>query len=590
MIEPESSSKGITGQETTATGIRLIREALPPRWKLYALSVICMLGVAGFTGALAYSTRLIVNDVFVAGDAKAAYSVALLVVAVAFGKAFSVYANAVVKTVFKRSVISHYQKLTFRRLVLQETRFFADTHASMQMAQLKLFGNACGSTVVGVTNTMFTDIMTVTVLFGVMFFQDPLMTLLCSMILPVIFLTVTLLSRRVRELASAERALDGAYFAVGAETFEGIKTVKVYGLESKSVGRFEGAVTALEDRMLSIARITSATSPLMEFLGGIVIGLFVIYAAWQTMTFGKTPGEFTAFITAFLMAYQPASRLSKVWVDIQKSLVHTGRMYKILDRPIPLQSNGAEVLAPGENSISFEDVSFEYEKGAPALRNVSVDIKAGEKVAIIGRSGSGKSTLIDLVLRFYDPTSGTIRIGGYNATDISNESMRASTALISQDVFLFDSTILENIRDGNAGASDEDVERAARRAALTETLDNMPAGLQTVVGPNGSALSGGQKQRIGIARALVKNADICVFDEATSALDVETEQQVLESVTKELENKTVLFVTHRPATLDYVDRILLLDDGRLVSIGTKEELESGSEQYRALLNIAMKGS
>ncbi|WP_299147094.1 ATP-binding cassette domain-containing protein [uncultured Tateyamaria sp.] len=225
-----------------------------------------------------------------------------------------------------------------------------------------------------------------------------------------------------------------------------------------------------------------------------------------------------------------------------------------------------------------------------ALRNVSFDIKAGEKVAIIGRSGSGKSTLIDLVPRFHDPTGGTIRIGGYNASDISNESMRAATALISQDVFLFDSTILENIRDGNAGASDEDVERAARRAALTETLGNMPAGLQTVVGPNGSSLSGGQKQRIGIARALVKDADICVFDEATSALDVETEKQVLENVTKELDHKTVLFVTHRPATLDYVDRILLLDEGRLVSIGTKKELETGSEQYRALLNIAMKES
>lgn len=547
-----------------------------------------MLGVAGFTGGLAYSTRLIVNDVFVSEDATAAYYVALTVICVTLGKTASQYANAIVKILFKRSVASSYQKLTFRHMIEKDVRYFSNRHASTLMAQLKLFGDACGRTVVGITNTMLTDILTVLALFGVMFFQDPLMTIFSSTILPVIFLTVSSLSKRVRKLANAERTLDGAYFAVGAETFQGIKTVKSYGLEQKSVEKFDAAVDALEERMLGIARVTSATSPLMEMLGGIVLGLFVIYAAWQTVTFGKTPGEFTAFITAFLLAYQPASRLSKVWVEIQKSLIHVDRMYRIMDQPSRLRSNGTLALTREENSLSFDDVSFEYKAGAPALQNVSFDILAGEKVAIIGRSGAGKSTLIDLVLRFYDPTSGSIQIGGHDALDISDDAMRSAIALISQDIFLFDGTILENIRDGNFGASDLEVEDAVHRAALTEMLENLPNGLQTVVGPNGSSLSGGQKQRIGIARALVKNASIYVFDEATSALDVENERHMLDRVTLDLKHQTILFVTHRPATLDYIDRILLFEEGQLVASGTKDELESGSEQYRTLLNIAFK--
>jgi ABC-type multidrug transport system fused ATPase/permease subunit len=422
----------------------------------------------------------------------------------------------------------------------------------------------------------------------VMILQDPLMSLATAILFPLIFLLVGYLSRRIRAVASTETELTGLFFSIGSEAFQGIKTVKSYQLEEKSIGRFEDAVNRLQERLLGFAKITAATIPIMEAIGGVVIGLFVIYAAWQTITQGQTPGEFTAFITAFLMAYQPAERLSKTWVDLQKSLVHVGRMYTLLDAPLRQRDTGTRTLDAVSPTLDFANVVFEYTQDAAALGGVTFEIAAGERIAIVGRSGAGKSTLIDLILRFYDPTEGRVLIGGIDLREVTQKSLRQSIALISQDVFLFDGTIRDNIRDGNPDATDAEIEEAARRAQLESVLTALPAGLDSPVGPNGSNLSGGQKQRVGIARALAKNAKIYIFDEATSALDVENERLIMETVVRELQGATVLFVTHRPSTLNYVDRVLMLDAGQIVAFDSHEALERENERYQTLFNLAMR--
>jgi len=572
----------MSAPEARAHGKRLLSEAMRPRWKLYALSVICMIGVAAFTAALAYSTRLIVNDVFVAEDTSAAYYVAALVIGVSIGKSFFEYVNAVIAAVFRRSIIASYQKLLFRKILVKDVRQFAGKHASMQMAQIRLFGDACGRTVVGATNKLLMDTLVLLSLLAVMLMQDALMTLCSAIIFPLIFFIVSSLSKKVRSAAGAETELAGAYFAVGSEAFEGIKTVKSYGLEKKSVSKFEEAINKLEERLLGIAKITSATVPLMELLGGLVIGSFVVYASWQTITNGKTPGEFTAFITAFLMAYQPAERLSKTWVELQKSLVHVGRMFDILDEPPTQQKDGTQTLANVKPALKFDAVSFVYNAKNKALDAVDFELSPGDWVAVVGQSGAGKSTLIDLVQRFYDPQDGTVSIGGIDLRDVHQEALRDSIALISQDVFLFDGTIAENIRDGNPDATDAEIEKAALNAQLGDFLDTLPQGLNTSVGPNGKGLSGGQKQRVGIARALAKNAMIYIFDEATSALDGENERKILEMLKREMSDTTILFVTHRPTTLDYVGKVMLLDKGVMAALDTPENVRKNSAQYRAL--------
>ena len=568
------------------SGRRLLSDMLARNWKLLACSILFLIGVSIFTAALAASTRLIVNDVFVAENADAAIRVAGIVVSVAFCKALFQYANTVSQIMLTRSVSVSIQKRLYARVIHQDVAGFIGMHANDLMAKIRLYGVSAGNAFVIITNRMLTEALTMIALFGVMFYQDVWMTLLCTLILPLIFGLVSYLSRKVRAISAEEATLSGRYFALGSEALSGIKTVKSYSLEQKSIQRFYSAVDQLENRIFSIVRISSVTGPLMEFLGGLVIGAFVVYAAWQTITNGKTPGEFTAFITAFLMAYEPAKKISKYWVELQKSLVQTGNLYEILDAENALNERGIIGNLDGSSVLRFSDVSYTHDGSTNVLQNISLSISPGEFVAVVGKSGSGKSTLIDLIMRFYDPASGNVSLGGHDLRDISRQSLKQFIALVSQDVFLFDGTIRENINDGNASASVEQIMKAIQFASLHDVILDLPNGIETHVGANGTNLSGGQKQRVGIARARVKNASLYIFDEATSALDAENERKILANLSQVKGNATILFVTHRATALEFADRVLFLDSGEIVGFDTYRELLNSNEKFRLLFTDA----
>ena len=568
------------------SGRRLLSDMLARNWKLLACSILFLIGVSIFTAALAASTRLIVNDVFVAENADAAIRVAGIVVSVAFCKALFQYANTVSQIMLTRSVSVSIQKRLYARVIHQDVAGFIGMHANDLMAKIRLYGVSAGNAFVIITNRMLTEALTMIALFGVMFYQDVWMTLLCTLILPLIFGLVSYLSRKVRAISAEEATLSGRYFALGSEALSGIKTVKSYSLEQKSIQRFYSAVDQLENRIFSIVRISSVTGPLMEFLGGLVIGAFVVYAAWQTITNGKTPGEFTAFITAFLMAYEPAKKISKYWVELQKSLVQTGNLYEILDAENALNERGIIGNLDGSSVLRFSDVSYTHDGSTNILQNISLSISPGEFVAVVGKSGSGKSTLIDLIMRFYDPASGNVSLGGHDLRDISRQSLKQFIALVSQDVFLFDGTIRDNINDGNASASVEQIMKAIQFASLHDVILDLPNGIETHVGANGTNLSGGQKQRVGIARARVKNASLYIFDEATSALDAENERKILTNLSQLKGNATILFVTHRATALEFADRVLFLDSGEIAGFATYRELLNSNEKFKLLFTDA----
>jgi len=574
-----------TGNDALQTAKRLVKETIPKRKKIITASILCMVGVSFFTAALAYTTKLIVNDVFVAKDAGAAIEVAIIVIVVSFSKSLFHYGNAVLQTVLNRSISSSYQKEAFEKTLRREISFFNGKHASDHMAQIRLYGMAAGQSVTALCSRFLTEVLTLIALFSVMFLQDALMTLYSILIIPLIFGLVSFLSRKIRKVAKEETDLSGHYFAAGSEALAGVRTVKSYNLERKSIDKFNSSVDALEDRIFGISKVTAATHPIMEFLGGLVLGVFVIYAAWQTINYGKTPGEFTAFITAFLLAYQPAAKISKLWVELQKSLTQSFFMFKLIDTKPQNVSCGDKSLDGGQGSITFSDVSFGYENDEVSINKVSFHLNHGEKIAIVGKSGAGKSTLVDLILGFYGPNNGIIKIGSTDISSILPMDLKNHIAFISQDVFLFDDTIEENIRDGFSNASKEEINIAVRSAQVDNFIADLPLGLQTIVGSNGSNLSGGQKQRVAIARGLLKKASIYIFDEATSALDVENEREIMTALLKTLESETVIFITHRPALLDYVDKVLMLEKGKVVGFDEPNKIDKTSAEFRELFGV-----
>ena len=574
-----------TGDDALKTAKRLIKETIPKRKKIITASIVCMVGVSVFTAALAYTTKLIVNDVFVAKDAGAAIEVAIIVIFVSFSKSLFHYGNAVLQTVLNRSISGFYQKEAFQKTLRREISFFNGKHASDHMAQIRLYGMAAGQAVTAICSRFLTEVLTLVALFVVMFLQDALMTLYSIVIIPIIFGLVSFLSRKIRKVAKEETDLSGHYFAAGSEALAGVRTVKSYNLERKSIEKFNSSVDALEDRIFGISKVTAATHPIMEFLGGLVLGVFVIYAAWQTITYGKTPGEFTAFITAFLLAYQPASKISKLWVELQKSLTQSFFMFRLIDTKPKSVSCGNKSLQSGNGSVNFSNVSFGYENDEVSIDKVSFNLEPGDKVAIVGKSGAGKSTLVDLILGFYSPTDGMIEIGSMDISSISPMNLKNHIAFISQDVFLFDDTIEENIKDGFASASHEEIIAAVQSAQVDGFAEDFPLGLQTRVGANGSNLSGGQKQRVAIARGLLKRASIYIFDEATSALDVENEREIMTALLETLKNETVIFVTHRPALFEYVDKVLMLEKGRVVGFDEPSKIDKTSTEFRELFGV-----
>ena len=574
-----------TGDDAFQTAKRLVKETIPKRKKIITASVLCMVGVSVFTAALAYTTKLIVNDVFVAKDASAAIEVAIIVIFVSFSKSLFHYGNAVLQNVLNRSISSSYQKETFENTLRREISFFNGKHASDHMAQIRLYGMAAGQAVTVICSRFLTEVLTLVALFFVMFLQDALMTFYSILIIPVIFGLVSFLSRKIRKVAKEEADLSGQYFAAGSEALAGVRTVKSYNLENKSIEKFNSSVDALEDRIFGISKVTAATHPIMEFLGGLVLGVFVIYAAWQTINYGKTPGEFTAFITAFLLAYQPAAKISKLWVELQKSLTQSFFMFLLIDTKPQVLGLGSKSLKEVGGSVTFSDVSFSYENDDVSINKVSFNLSPGEKVAIVGKSGAGKSTLIDLILGFYRPDQGKIEIGSIDISSILPMDLKSHIAFISQDVFLFDDTIEENIKDGFSAASKAEINIAVKNAQVDSFVADFPLGLQTIVVANGSNLSVGQKQRVAIARGLLKKASIYIFDEATSALDLENEREILTALLKTLENETVIFVSHRPALFDYVDKVLMLEKGKVVGFDQPSKIDKTSTEFRDLFGV-----
>ncbi len=403
-------------------------------------------------------------------------------------------------------------------------------------------------------------------------------------VLPAVLIPTSRIGRRIR--STTRRAQDdlGDLTQILHETIEGNRVVKAFGMEAYEEGRFRSAANRLFRSSLRYVRQQAVASPLIEVFGALTIVGLLSYVRQQQMT----PGQFTTFVVALLMLYQPVKRLNGIYNIFQQAIGSSQRVFEYLAHPHDVaESSSAANVPPFSHDIVFEKVSFHYpeHENEPTLRDIDLTVSAGEVVAIVGPSGSGKSTLLNLLPRFFDPTAGRILIDGADLKSLKLSSLRAQIAVVTQETFLFDETVFNNIAYGQPNTPREKVVRAAQAAIASDFIEAMPDGYETNLGERGYRLSGGQRQRISIARALLKDAPILLLDEATSHLDTESEMLVQQALGNLMKGRTVVVVAHRLSTIRSADKIVVIEDGKIVDIGKHDRLLTSSPVYQRLFEL-----
>ena len=572
---------------------RMLRTYLRPYLWLLGLSVLANVVVAGTTSALPWFIQQAIDKVF--GDQN---TVMLLfipagVVAISVVRGAATYGSNVIMGFVGQRTTSNLQRDLFAHLVRGDlariTKQHSGEYISIFMNDATRLRDTVNTTIINIVR----HLLTVVALTIFMYVMNVQMALIYTMI--VIPLGVVFMRRlgRVTRKASRQGLEEiGGLSTLISETLGGLRIVKAYGQEADQITRAGSTIDTLLNYTMRSVRARAAASPAIEMLAGIAIGVIIFYGGYQSTQGNLTAGEFMGFISALLMAYQPLRAVANLQTILQEGVSAGERIFNVLDASDEIiDMTDAPSLDIQHGAISIENVTFGYAgRDTPALDGISLEVPAGQTVALVGASGSGKSTLLNLTLRFFDIDTGNITIDRQNIRDVSLDSLRAATALVTQEPFLFDDTIAKNIAFGKVDATRADIEQAARNAAAHEFICALPQGYETHVGEGGIRLSGGQKQRLAIARAILKDAPILLLDEATSALDTVSEAQVQKALEKLLEGRTALIIAHRLSTVMHADRIYVLEQGRLRETGTHGDLLAADGLYAELYRTQFQES
>ncbi|MCA1296852.1 ABC transporter ATP-binding protein/permease [Stappia indica] len=556
----------------------------------YALAFVFMGVIAATTAASAWIMRDIINQVFLERNATMVLVIAGVVLVIFSLKGAATYGQMVVLGRIGNAIVAATQRRLFETITRQDVAFFESSGLGDLATRLSHNAAAARAALDMVVTAVGRDLLTVIALVAVMVAQDPVMSLIALVIAPPAILLVGGLVRRVRRVAKSQFVSLSRILSVSQETVTGIRTVKAFGAEDRMRADMNAAVAEVERQSNKIVRLTARTSPVMETLGGVAIALVILYGGYAVIELGSDPGAFFAFITALLLAYDPARRLARLNVNLSNNLVGVRLMYEVLDRAVgETETAGSAPLAVPQGRVTFEDVRFHYGE-APALDGLSFDARPGEITALVGPSGAGKSTVFGLLERFYTPNAGAIRIDGQDIRAADTASVRAALAFVSQDTFLFNTTVRENIAMGRPGADEAAIRQAAIEANAHEFIMALDQGYDSEVGEGGGRLSGGQRQRIAIARALLRDAPILLLDEATSALDSESEAKVQAALANLMRGRTTLVIAHRLATVREAAQIVVMDRGRVVERGSHAELNARDGLYRRLCDLQFNGN
>ncbi|HYI27749.1 MAG TPA: ABC transporter ATP-binding protein [Bradyrhizobium sp.] len=565
---------------------RLVAEQGLAYWRRYLLAFALMAIAAATTAGAAYLLGEVINKAYVDKDVHAIAKLSLITIVIFTLKGAATYGHTVILSQIGNSILANNQRQLFAKLMSENIAFFSERHSSEFLTRLSTGAAAVTQVLNLLINAIGRDLLSLIALVVVMVMTDPYMALLGLAVAPPAMLVLRKLVKRIKGLAHNQFSGTADIMETMQESLQGIRTVKAFTLEAAMRQRIDASITAVERNANKMARVSNRASPLMETLGGFAIAAGLMYGGYRVVAMGASPGQFFSFLTAFLLAYEPAKRLARLNIELNSNLIGARKLLEIVDSPSsePVDDD-KPALKPIDARVEFRDVTFAYRPEEPVLNRMSFVAEPGKMTALVGPSGGGKSTVLALLLRLYEVDNGDVLIDGQAISAVSRRSLRQQTAYVGQDVYLFRDSIGANIAFGKVGATQDEIEAAAKAACAHEFIMGFPLGYDTPVGEHGAQLSGGQRQRIAVARALIKNAPIILLDEATAALDSESEKQVQEAIEHLCQNRTTIVIAHRLHTIMHADAILVVEGGEIVERGRHDDLLRCGGRYASFFRL-----
>lgn len=538
-----------------------------------------MITVAGATASYAYLTGPLIDDIFVKKDSAMMAILPLIVCVIALVNGLATYGSTYTMRCLGQRVITDMQQKLYRHILQSDFAHITGESSGKIVSRFTNDINTLRASISIVITGIAKESFTLIFLVGMMFYRNPTLAVIAFTAFPVAIYPVIRLGKRMRKISHKTQEELGVFTSKLDETFKSIKVIKAYQQEEWEIARAKTVMERIYILFTKAIRNQAASSPIVETISGFSVAAVIWYSGAQHLS----GGEFLSFMAAALLAYKPAKALSGINTTLEEGLAAAQRLFVMLDtKPTITDKPSAKPLEFAGGEIIFDNVHFKYNHEKIALRGISMNVPSGKTVALVGPSGGGKSTIMNLILRLYDIESGHIKIDGQDITNITIDSLRKHIGFVSQEINLFDDTVLANIAYGRPDASHDEVISAAKSAAAHEFIATLPQGYNTIIGEGGLTLSGGQRQRLSIARAMLRNAPILLLDEATSALDQISEKKVQEALGILMQGRTTIVIAHRLSTVINADIIYVIKHGKIVEAGKHDELLLKNGEYGKL--------
>ena len=563
---------------------RLIKTKVNKYFKRLVFALILSIIVALSTAATAWLLDPAIKKIFLDKDLTMLYLIPIAIVVAFSAKGISLFLARATTIKVGLDISRDLQQEMAETILKSDVHTIEDKHSAKFISNFIFDTQLMRELVSTALLNMMKDTLTLTFLICLMFYQNWRLAIFAILMIPCAAIISRSLGKRMGKAAREAQEYSGNLARFLSEILKASKVIKIYQKENYEHGRAKKFIYGLIEKIKKMTIIQIRATPIMEILTGFIIAGFIYYSGYLVMENKIGINNFFSFLAAMMLAYQPIRSLASINIVVNQGFTAAKRIFEIIDTKIHIkEEENSKNLTIKDASISFKNVNFSYPSSDQhAVKNIDLKIKGGSTAALVGHSGAGKSTIFNLLPRFYDPQIGRILIDDQNIGEVSLQSLRKNISLVSQDITLFDDTVISNIAYANLNASQAEIMEAAKLAAAEDFINNLPSKLDTIIGENGVKLSGGQKQRLSIARALLKNAPIILLDEATSSLDAESENQVQQAIANLTKNKTTVIIAHRLSTIMKADTIFVLSNGEIVASGKHKELLNTSKIYKNL--------